>query len=68
MKQRIKVNERNIGDLWRLKCVVAGVKQEQGFSLVIRKQGDAYDVAGEGDWLTENEDGVWNVERHNAPT
>ena len=65
MKQRIKVEERHIADLWRLPCVNGLAKIHDGGILVgIGSQAKGQlALAYEGDWLIENDDHTWSVEK-----
>lgn len=63
MKQRIKVEERHIADLWRLPCVNGLAKTSDGKMLVAIGTTQVEQLADEGDWLVEDEDGTWHVEK-----
>lgn len=63
MKQRIKIEERHIADLWRLPCVNGLAKTHDGKMLVAIGTTQVEQLADEGDWLVEDEDGTWHVEK-----
>lgn len=63
MKQRIKVEERHIADLWRLPCVNGLAKTHDGGMLVAIGSQAVEQLADEGDWLVENDDHTWSVEK-----
>jgi len=63
MKQRIKVEERHIADLWRLPCVNGLAKTSDGKMLVAIGTTQVEQLADEGDWLIENDDHTWIVEK-----
>ena len=63
MKQRIKIEERHIADLWRLPCVNGLAKTHDGGMLVGIGSQAVEQLAYEGDWLIENDDHTWSVEK-----
>ena len=52
MKQRIKIEERHIADLWRLPCVTGIVKNPT--TVIVRNKGPHF---------VENDDHTWSVEK-----
>lgn len=63
MKQRIKITSNGVADLWRLPCVQGLGKKSDGKMLVGVGTTHVERLADEGDWLVENEDGTWSVEK-----
>ena len=60
MKQRIKIEERHIADLWRLPCVTGIVKNPT--TVIVRNKGPHF-FGLEGDYIVENDDHTWSVEK-----
>lgn len=79
MKQKIQITGKNIGDLFRLPCVVeiqkCFVKGEHGHYIPSQNIEDCFVVivhkplymaeirAKMGDWLVEDDNGNWRVEK-----
>lgn len=65
MKQKIKIEGKNISDIFNLPCLHAIMKMKNAygdFQVVIHKNG-RLDYASVGDWLVEDESGNWSVEK-----
>lgn len=63
MKQRIKISQRNIGDLWRLPCVQGLAKTLDGKMMVAIGPQAVEQLAYEGDWIVQNDDDTWSVQK-----
>lgn len=63
MKQRIKISQRNIGDLWRLPCVQGLAKTLGGKMMVAIGPQAVEQLAYEGDWIVQNDDDTWSVQK-----
>lgn len=63
MKQRIKIEGKNINDLFALPCVRAINKTGDGsIKLKVKLASRNYEYATIGDWLVED-NGNWHIER-----
>lgn len=80
MKQRIKVESKNIGELFALPCVKTSAKTlayNNEYLLIHSQDPDDFyvdvayrpdtgcygDFAYPGDWIVEEDDGTWRVEK-----
>lgn len=70
MKQKIQITGKNIGEIFALPCVKEIRKHDYlGNTFVVHlwqrsiRHGTIFsDYAFPGDWLVEDDNGVWNVE------
>lgn len=63
MKQRIKIEGKNINDLFSLPCVRAITKTGDGsIKLKVKLAARNYEYAAIGDWLVED-NGNWHIEK-----
>lgn len=65
MKQRIKVDDKNIGELFVLPCVTAIIKGWKNGNVILQLDNKiSFDrFARQGDWLVEQDSGMWRVEK-----
>ncbi len=61
MKQKIKVEGKNITELFNLPCVKTIGKTDNGFVLQLDTHYPTF--AYIGDWLVEDDEGKWSVEK-----
>ena len=63
MKQRVKVSKKGIRYIFTLPCVESITKMPDNMMMVIACIGGRMTPAFEGDWLCENDNGEWSIER-----
>lgn len=65
MKQKIHFTGKNLNDVFFLPCVVGIMKMDSDEPFLVLRDGMSYGshYAGIGDWLVEEDDGKWHVEK-----
>ena len=65
MRQKIHFTGKNLNDVFFLPCVGAIMKEDSGEPFLVLRNGlsDGFHYAVIGDWLVEEDDGKWHVEK-----
>ncbi len=63
MKQRVKVSKNGVAFLFTLPCVEYITKIGNNGLLVGARTDKGFFPAFDGDWLCENDNGEWSIER-----
>lgn len=65
MRQKIHFTGKNLNDVFFIPCVLAIMKLDNDELFLVLRNGlsDGYHYAVIGDWMVEEDDGKWHVEK-----